>query len=91
MSDSTKQETVEAERIAFRWLVSEAGHHTKRKITMWLRGVLYRVMPNWLVRECFMYAQRYIADDEVIPEVEFMKVFERIVKKQDMRGTRVTK
>jgi hypothetical protein len=72
-------------------MISEQMYWVKRKITMWARGVLYMIMPNWLVREAFMYAQRYIADDEIVPEVEFMAVFKRVCENDVMRGTRVTK
>lgn len=76
------------EKIPFSWMVAEGWYHAKRKATMFGRGVLYKVMPKWLVREAFMYASRYIEGDEVVPEVEFMKVFERVCKAAE--GTRVT-
>lgn len=79
------------EKMPLSWIIAEQTYWVKRKMANIGRTVLYRLMPNWLVRETFMYAQRYIADDEVIPEVEFMTVFKRVCDDEVMTGTRVTK
>lgn len=71
-------------------MLFERRYLIKRWIANHARTVLYRLMPNWLVRETFMYAQRYIADNEVVPEVEFMTVFKRICENDVVAGTRVT-
>lgn len=60
----------------------ETIYWIKRRITNTGRTVLYTLMPNWLVRESMMYASRYICPDEVIPEVTFMDVFERVCKEK---------
>jgi hypothetical protein len=65
-------------KIPLRWVIGEQSYWIKRWIQNKSRSALYTVMPRWLVREAFMYAQRYIKDNEVIPEVEFMTVFGRV-------------
>ena len=52
----------------------------KRRIVQMGRSALYKIMPRWLVREVMMYASRYIRPDEVVTEVEFMTLFERVCK-----------
>lgn len=79
------------EKMPLSWIIAEQTYWVKRNMVNIGRTILYRLMPNWLVREAFMYAQRYIADDEVIPEVEFMTVFGRVCENKVMTETRVTK
>jgi hypothetical protein len=74
-------------------MLFEQKYWIKRKTIDIARTVLYRLMPRWLVREVFMYAGRYIKDDEVVPDVLFMDVFHRICANElplRERGTRVT-
>jgi hypothetical protein len=79
------------EKMPLGWVIAEQLYWVKRKISMIGRSILYRLMPNWLVREAFMYAQRYIANNEVIPEIAFMDVFKRVCENDVVAGTRVTK
>jgi hypothetical protein len=78
------------EKMPLSWIIAEQTYWVKRFITNTSRTVLYQLMPRWLVREAFMYAQRYIADNEEIPSIEFMTVFKRICDNEVMTGTRVT-
>lgn len=77
-------------KIPLKWILSEQIYWVKRKLEYTSRSILYSILPNWLVREVFMYAQRYIADDEVVPEVQFMTVFGRVCDNKVVSGTRVT-
>jgi len=82
------------EKMPLSWILFEKRYWAKRWIANHARTVLYAVMPRWLVREAMMYASRYIKDNEVVPDVPFMIVFERVCKNDvagRYRGTRVTK
>lgn len=61
---------------------SEKKYWITRYFTRVSRSLLYRVMPRWVVRESMMYASRYIKPDEVVPDINFMTVFERVCKKE---------
>lgn len=83
------------EKMPLSWLIFDKSYWVKRWLGNRARTVLYKVMPRWFVREAFMYAQRYIKGNEIVPEVTFMTVFERVCKndvaERYRRGTRVTK
>ena len=81
------------EKMPLSWLLFDKTYWVKRWISNKARAFLYAIMPRWLVREAFMYAQRYIRDAEVVTDVTFVTVFERVCKNDisaRYKGTRVT-
>lgn len=61
----------------------EARYRVRRWFARTGQTFLFRVMPNWLVKQAMMRASRHILPDEVVPEVPFMVVFGRLFKKEE--------